>query len=411
MGMMVNLLALPSFDARPTRLDFSPVQNALAGYSKGMDLAYQGGTARQIGALYGKGDYAGAQRVAAERGELDTALGLGKAQREKDVAAREDFKAKAGMLGNFIEKHVMDPSLTPEMRAARWQQVQEGPLFKSDSHFNDPKYGQFLKDPTLGPQMVLGMISPYRDALATRGLEAQAAENEASAALKGAQADVARQKPADTFDLAPDHTRFQQQRQPDGSLIVRPVATGTQAQDATTKKAIDEADDFILQNKGALGSLKQALQLNEKAYDGALAEGRAKLVNNTWSTENSRATTLLENVVTNQALQSLRSTFGGNPTEGERKILLDVAGSVNQPRVVREQIYRQAQAMAEARLAFNQQKAAQLRSGNYYKPGGQPDFKGAGAQSEARGTPKQAPDGNWYVPDPNRPGKYLRVDQ
>ena len=23
--------------------------------------------------------------------------------------------------------------------------------------------------------------------------------------------------------------------------------------------------------------------------------------------------------------------------------------------------------------------------------------------------PKQAPDGNWYVPDPQRPGKYLQV--
>lgn len=30
-----------------------------------------------------------------------------------------------------------------------------------------------------------------------------------------------------------------------------------------------------------------------------------------------------------------------------------------------------------------------------------------GAQDQSR----QAPDGNWYVPDPNRPGKYLRVDK
>lgn len=144
--------------------------------------------------------------------------------------------------------------------------------------------------------------------------------------------------------------------------------------DATTKKAIDEADDFVAQTHAAVGALNEAVRLNTSAYDGWAASGRASFANNLapWPTPDAKATTELENVITQQALQSLRATFGGNPTEGERKILLEVAGSVNQPRDVRADIYKRALALANQRLEINRQKAAALRSGSYYQAGGQP---------------------------------------
>ena len=144
--------------------------------------------------------------------------------------------------------------------------------------------------------------------------------------------------------------------------------------DATTKKAIDEADDFVAQTHAAVGALNEAVRLNTSAYDGWAASGRASIANNLapWPTPDAKATTELENVVTQQALQSLRATFGGNPTEGERKILLEVAGSVNQPREVRADIYKRALSLANQRLEINRQKAAALRSGSYYQAGGQP---------------------------------------
>lgn len=44
--------------------------------------------------------------------------------------------------------------------------------------------------------------------------------------------------------------------------------------------------------------------------------------------------------------------------------------------------------------------------------GGQPRAAAQPAQAPGmQAAPKQAPDGNYYVPDPNRPGKYLRVVQ
>lgn len=159
-----------------------------------------------------------------------------------------------------------------------------------------------------------------------------------------------------------------------GKTTGNPIVTAPNKVDATTKKAIDEADDFVFQNQTALGILKKARDINTKAYDGLTAGGRATIMNNLpfVDKEGSNATVELDNLITNQALQSLRSTFGGNPTEGERKILLDVAGSVNLPANIRENIYARAQQAVEERLRFNQQKAKNLRGDTYYKPGGEP---------------------------------------
>lgn len=151
----------------------------------------------------------------------------------------------------------------------------------------------------------------------------------------------------------------------------------------TQAKELQEADDFVLQTQNAIDQLRKARLLNQDSYDGWLASQRADVYANVTKPDpkdpkavKGRTTAVntldLENVVTNQALQSLRSIFGGNPTEGERKILLSVAGSVNQPRDVRERIFAEAERLAERRLAVNQQKAYGIRQGTYYRPGGQP---------------------------------------
>ena len=171
-----------------------------------------------------------------------------------------------------------------------------------------------------------------------------------------------------------------------GIRFIEPPQAATKL-NPTQAKELQAADDFILPTQGALDQLKRARQLNVDSYDGWLASQRADAYANlskpdpknpksVKDRQTAANTLLLENVVTNQALQSLRSIFGGNPTEGERKILLSVAGSVNQPRDVREAIFAEAQRLAEERLAFNRQKAASIRQGAYYKPGGQPPALG-----------------------------------
>ena len=146
---------------------------------------------------------------------------------------------------------------------------------------------------------------------------------------------------------------------------------------ATDKKAILEADEAVEAANGALGALRRAKELSPQAFGGAGASGRAVIVNNlpgeivpdAWE-RGGRATAELDNLVGTNALSQLKAIFGGNPTEGERAIMMELQGSSSQPDAVRQKIYDRAIQMAERRLAFNQQRAKEMRGGDYYRPGG-----------------------------------------
>lgn len=143
---------------------------------------------------------------------------------------------------------------------------------------------------------------------------------------------------------------------------------------ATDKKAILEADEGVMTARSAIDALNKATELSKKAFSGPLAEKRGYAASFLGESSDigkgGVATAELNNVVTSNALSQLKAIFGGAPTEGERKILLDIQGSVNQPHEVRAKIYERAKQMAENRLRFNEQRAAELRGGNFYKPQG-----------------------------------------
>ncbi|MNL19054.1 hypothetical protein D3C87_1402340 [compost metagenome] len=84
----------------------------------------------------------------------------------------------------------------------------------------------------------------------------------------------------------------------------------------------------------------------------------------------------LDNVVTSQALGQLKAIFGAAPTEGERRILLDIQGSTSQPPEVRKAIFERARQAAQRRLDFYQQRSSELRGGEFYKPAGGTSGKG-----------------------------------
>ena len=96
------------------------------------------------------------------------------------------------------------------------------------------------------------------------------------------------------------------------------------------------------------------------------ADTRASLAGNLGlDKERSKNTAMLNNIMTSNALDALKSTFGAAPTEGERKILLDIQGSVNLPAKQREAIYTRALQAATKRLNTNQKKADAIRGGSY----------------------------------------------
>jgi hypothetical protein len=162
---------------------------------------------------------------------------------------------------------------------------------------------------------------------------------------------------------------------------------------ATDKKAILEADEGVHAGETVLRSLQDAKKLSPQALGGWGAQGKAAIANNLpdWmvpdaiigSPAQGQSTAELDNVITSNALSQLKALFGAAPTEGERKILMDIQGAIGQPDAVRQRIYDRAMQMAEQRLAFNRQRAQELRGGNYYR---QPAQQGAPQQG---GQPQQ----------------------
>jgi len=138
---------------------------------------------------------------------------------------------------------------------------------------------------------------------------------------------------------------------------------------ATDKKAILDADEAVSTNQAAIDSLTRASGLSSKAYSG-LGAGVKGSITSQFGNATGEATEGLSNEVLTNALSQLKSTFGGAPTEGERKILVDLQGSLNQTDAVRQEIYKRARTAAEKRLEFNRQRAEQMRGGTYYKPQG-----------------------------------------
>lgn len=174
----------------------------------------------------------------------------------------------------------------------------------------------------------------------------------------------ARQQAAGALGLTPDNPAYQ------SYILTGKMPREDQAPlTATDKKAILEADEMVLATRGALPLIDRAIELNDKAYDGVGAGIRGTIAGNL-GMESGQNTMELDNVVTSQALSQLKAIFGAAPTEGERKILLDIQGSVNQPAAVRGEIFKRAKAAAERRLQFYEQRSGEMRGGEFYKPNG-----------------------------------------
>jgi type II secretory pathway pseudopilin PulG len=182
-----------------------------------------------------------------------------------------------------------------------------------------------------------------------------------------------RAQAAQQFGLSPDDPGYQ------SFILTGKMPREDQAPlTATDKKAILEADEMVAANEAALQALTAAEKLSGTANSGMLAGTRAWAGNAlpdllvpdfVSSPQSSQATAEMDNVIMNQALSSMKAIFGGNPTEGERAILLELQAASSMPKPVREQVLRRAKEAATRRLEFNRQRASSLRGGDYYKTG------------------------------------------
>lgn len=170
------------------------------------------------------------------------------------------------------------------------------------------------------------------------------------------------------FALAPGQTRYDA----NGAVIATAPSKPVQPRALTSvdKNAILEADDQVQMGKNAIDMLTRALSLNDKAGSGYLAGVQAFAARNDptgfFDDEKGAATTDFNNIVMGQALSSMKAIFGGNPTEGERAVLLQLQGAADKTPVERKAILERGIALAKRRAAFNTERAAQLRSGDYF---------------------------------------------
>jgi hypothetical protein len=141
---------------------------------------------------------------------------------------------------------------------------------------------------------------------------------------------------------------------------------------AVDKEEINTSVKSIQAGNAALVSLKALKELNDNSFAGWGAETRGWLGANfgreasDWGKAGSN-TLLIKNKASTLALDQLKAVFGGMPTEGERKILIEVQGSANQPAAVRKRIWDDAEKAVRLRIEQNKEKAKALSTGTWYR--------------------------------------------
>jgi hypothetical protein len=117
----------------------------------------------------------------------------------------------------------------------------------------------------------------------------------------------------------------------------------------------------------AMSSLKRAYSLNPNTFDGTLvALAQRKILEQT-DPKDPRvlATREQQNLLSKGAIDKLRASFGGNPTEGERAALLALEGIDSKSKEERAQIMKNTYKLLQARRQREQKRLDDITRGLY----------------------------------------------
>jgi hypothetical protein len=137
---------------------------------------------------------------------------------------------------------------------------------------------------------------------------------------------------------------------------------------STQEKELFEQEDVLNSSKSALLNLDKALALSPKAYEGGAAElrmGIGTYIPGVKSSEAQVASSEFNSIMGEQMLSQLKAIFGGNPTEGERKVLAQLQGSLGMSHAARAPIIRNAMAAVRRRLKAAEDRIKGIKSGAY----------------------------------------------
>jgi len=152
---------------------------------------------------------------------------------------------------------------------------------------------------------------------------------------------------------------------PDGGQV---SITSTQPRQlsAAEVQLREEAETNLGNLRSADGALREALRLSPLAYAGPTAAQRGAAAGAlNIDPQTASATRQFGAIMTEQALSQLRAIFGGNPTEGERKILVDMQAGVNMSRVEREALLNRAIEAVQSRLQRAEQRLQDVVRGDF----------------------------------------------
>ena len=132
-------------------------------------------------------------------------------------------------------------------------------------------------------------------------------------------------------------------------------------------KLKEETENLISNADQALIDLNKAYKLNPNTFDTSVPDTvqRKALELSGSKDEKLKNTRLLENLLSEQALEKLRTTFGGNPTEGERGILLQLQGIGAKSKEERKDIIMHAYQALKDKKAMHIKRLNEINQGLY----------------------------------------------
>jgi len=155
---------------------------------------------------------------------------------------------------------------------------------------------------------------------------------------------------------------------PEFAAEVKKIQQSGRHLSSTQEKELFEQEDIINGSQSALLNLEKALKLSPKAYEGGTANLRraaGTVIPGISRSEAQVASTEFNSIMGEQMLSQLKAIFGGNPTEGERKVLADLQGSLTMSHEERAPIIKNAMAAVIRRYKAAEARMKGIKGGAY----------------------------------------------
>ena len=410
---MAGYAPLPAYQA-PNALNFQPLSQGIDDLAGGIKQGRLNALNQQIGQAAASGDWKGAQNAAFGAGQIDQGLGLAKYKQQADAAAL-DHEQKVAQHTAGISQMVL--SAPPDQGRAMMQKLYQS---QPDIAQHLARYGVDPSDHQSAAKFMIaearGYVNPLEEQLSRAQLEhaqgqiallplqkqqmeqgiAQGAQKQQllKVFLQGGQAsndgvmdprqimalEAAGVLSPGAGKVATEDPRYQQQQrmkaaQVQGLDMSDPatkeyVLTGSYPKIEKNYPAISKADDAVLDTQKSLDTANKAIELNKNTMQGPMTGWRAS-VGGWMNNDQAKATQQYETFAKMLSQEIAKGNSIGRTNATEQQLMAKLVGGVDQPRDVREAILKEVQTHLADKHQLNVQRANELRTGTYYRPGHQ----------------------------------------